>query len=110
MKPAANSTTSEPEDKVLALNGGLPISRATRDQTVLPVNEQEEGKSQEEDNKQRKRAWEFSPKASMIALDTGIWVQLERHWVVISVLFCLLPAQGIKAVWSLEREAVEKLR
>lgn len=84
---------------MLALNGGLPISRATWDQTVLPVKQrEEEGKSQEEDNKQRKRAWEFSPKASMIALDTGIWAQLERHRVVISVLFHLLPAQGIKAV------------
>lgn len=98
MKAAANSTTSETEDRVLALNRGLPISRATWDQTVLPVKEQEEGKSQEEDNKQRKRAWEFSPKASMIALDTGIWAQLERHRVMISVLFHLLPAQGIKAV------------
>ena len=84
---------------MLALHGGLPISRATWDQTVLPVKQrEEEGKSQEEDNKQRKRAWEFSPKASMIALDTGIWAQLERHRVVISVLFHLLPAQGIKAV------------
>lgn len=92
----------------VSINAGLPISRATWDHTVLPVKEQQEGKSQ--DNKQRKRAWKCSPKASVIALDTGIWAQLERHWVVISVLFHLLPARGMKAVWSLGREAMEKLR
>lgn len=80
-------------------------------QTFLPVKEQEEEKVRAKGKvTSREEQPDILPEVSVVALESGIWVQLEERQVVISVLFHLLQADGITAIWSpRERETAEGL-